>query len=312
MKEKARDLIYLDTKRYVSIDSLRVFYWASIIIPVMMIVAGIVAINANGLSWKSLFPILSIAIWSLFYWMFVLIIQSKKIEKTFHLRFLVNGISGVFVSSLFWILYTSFNLVADYPLAGFDFSLWLLFFYLLFSFLYIGLVAFGVHKGVFKKIKEKSQTPKALAISAFCAAILPSAGSLGMYISRVSRNHANESVQNVLITVVLVLIMFLPILAHINFVQYFYCKKYEIFCDEYGDTKSPNLEWQKKVKGIKAKSKDKNFENPDITNRKKTFSPRLIIKILFAIIALLIVFLIIVFLVLFLIAFIKGFIKGIS
>ena len=148
MREKALDLIYLDTKRYISLNSLRVFYWAIIIIPFMIVVWGVASINMIGLTCKSLFPLISIVVWSSLYWIFVLTIQSSKTKKTFELRFLVNGISGLFISSLFWILYTSFILVADDPIVGFDFSLWILFFYLLFSTLYIGLVIFGVHKGI--------------------------------------------------------------------------------------------------------------------------------------------------------------------
>ena len=66
MKENVRHLIYLDSKRYISIQSLRVLYWAISIIPFIMMVWGIVEINTIGLNWISLFPIISIAVWSLF------------------------------------------------------------------------------------------------------------------------------------------------------------------------------------------------------------------------------------------------------
>ncbi len=161
MKEKAKDLIYLDSNRYISIQSLRVLYLAIIIIPFTMVIWGAVAIHTVGVNFKSLLPIISIAIWSLLYWTFVLIIQNRK--KTFELRFLVNGVSGLLISSLFWILYASLSIIADEPIIGFDFLLWLLIFYLLFSAIYIGLVVLGVHKGIFKKIKEKSKKPKAFA-----------------------------------------------------------------------------------------------------------------------------------------------------
>ena len=95
MKNNVRDLIYLDTRRYMSLDNLRVFYWAIIIIPIIMVTWGIAAINTIGVNWRSLFPLISIGIWSLLYWIFVTTIQSKKTKKTFELRFLVNGISGM-------------------------------------------------------------------------------------------------------------------------------------------------------------------------------------------------------------------------
>ncbi len=305
MKEKAKDLIYLDSNRYISIQSLRVLYLAIIIIPFTMVVWGAVAIHTVGVNFKSLFPIISIAIWSLLYWTFVLIIQNRK--KTFELRFLVNGVSGLLISSLFWILYASLSIIADEPIIGFDFLLWLLIFYLLFSAIYIGLVVLGVHKGIFKKIKEKSKKPKALAVSAFFASILPSMGALGMWASRVIRNNASVSTQNIITTVALVLVIYLPALAHINFVQYFYCKKYKILCDENGNTTSPNLERQIKPKVIKAKKKDHNQTNISGSNASNKKIP-LAIKILFGILGVPIVLFIIVFLVF----LIKGLIQAIA
>ena len=304
IKDNARDLIYLDTQRYMSLDNLRVFYWAIIIIPIIMVTWGIAAIHTVGVNLRSLFPLISIGLWSLFYWLFVLIIQSPKVKKTFELRFLVNGISGFLISFLFWILYASLSLLDNNPIIGFDFSLWILFLYLLFSVFYIVLVVLGVHKGIFKKIKENSQTPKALAISAFFSAILPSAGVMGMYTSKMLRAHASDAVQDMLGTVALVLVIFAPILAHINFVQYYYCKKYEILCDEHGDTTSPYLERKTKEKKEKNESRDTNGSATVITKKKLP----LIVKILIGIVAVPVAF----FVVIFLVFFIKGFIKGIS
>ena len=309
MNEKVRDLIYLDSKRYISIQNLRVFYWAISIIPLIMITWGIVAINTIGLNWRSLFPLISIVVWSLLYWTFVLTIQGKKTKKTFELRFLVNGLSGLLISSLFWILYCSLSLLDNNSLVDFDFLLWILMFYLLSSILYIGLVVLGVHKGIFKEIKEKSQTPKALAISAFFASILPCTGIMGMYTSKVLRAHASAAIQDFIGIFALITIIFLPILAHINFVQYFYCKKYNISCDEYGNTTSPNLEYHKKKKRKRAELKEVVPEHPIISKgRSSKKNIPLLIKILIGIFVIPIIFIFIVFLVF----FIKGFIQGIS
>jgi len=309
MKESVRDLIYLDSKRYISIQSLRIFYWAIIIIPVILLVFGIAAINTIGVNFISLFPLISIGIWTLLYWIFVLILQSKKIKKTFELRFLVNGVSGLLISSLFWILYSSLSLLENDPAIGFRFPLWILMFYLLFSILYVVLIVLSVHKGVFKKIKEKSQTPKFLAISAFFAAILPSAGVLGMYTSRILRAYASIAIQDIIGRSALVLLIFLPILAHINFVQYFYCKKFKIYCDESGDTTSPDLEYHKKTKRNKAERKKVLLERPNVSNDKSSKKKiPLIVKIVIGVFSIPIIFILIVFLVF----FIKGFIQGIS
>ena len=133
MKKNACDLIYLDTQRYTSLRDLKKIYWAIIFIPYGMVVMGIAAINTVGVNWKSLFPLVSIGVWSLLYWLLVLILQCRKVKKTFELRFLVNGLSGLLFSSLFWILYSFLNLFDNNPLFGFDFLLWILLIYLLFS-----------------------------------------------------------------------------------------------------------------------------------------------------------------------------------
>ena len=308
MEENAKDLIYLDSKRYISIKSLRVLYWAISIIPFIMIVWGIVAINTIGLNWMSLFPLISIVVWSLLYWTFVLTVQGRK-TKTFELRFLVNGVSGLLISSLFWILHASLSLLENDPAIGFRFLLWVLLFYVLFSILYIALCVLGVHKGIFKKIKEKSQTPKFLAISAFFAAILPSTGVMGMYTSRILRAYTSDAVQDIVGNFALILIIFLPSLAHINFVQYFYCKKYKIYCDESGDTTSPDLEYHKKIKRNKAERKKVLLERPNVSNDKSSKKKiPLIVKILIGVFSIPVIFILIVFLVF----FIKGFIQGIS
>lgn len=298
--------MYLNTDNYISIDSLLTFYWEIIIIPLIMIVFGVASISTIGVNWKSLFPLISIGVWSLLYWMFVLILRSGKIKKTFELRFLVNGILGIFVSALFYLLITSVNLVADNQLFGFDFSLWILLFYLLFSGLYIGAIVFGVHKGIFRRIKEKSQTSIALAISAFFSALIPSAGAMGMFASRILRENASKSVQYVIGMGAFVLVMFLTALAHINFVQYHYCKKFKILCDENGNSTSPKLEYKVKDKN-RSKSKDLNRADTSVNfpSKKKT---NLTIKILIGIISVPVAFIIVVFLVF----FIKGFIRGIT
>ena len=66
MREKAKDLVYLNTDNYISIDSLLTFYWEIIIIPLIMIVFGVASISTIGVNWKSLFPLISIGVWSLF------------------------------------------------------------------------------------------------------------------------------------------------------------------------------------------------------------------------------------------------------
>lgn len=288
MKEKVYDFIYLNSNRYLSLHCLQTFYWAIIIFPLTMIAWGIAAIRFIGVNGKSLFPLVSAIVWSSVYWIFVLTVKSKRTPKSFALRFLVNGISGILVSALFWCLYTSFILLDGNPIVGFDFAIGILIFYLLFSVLYMGIVVLGVQKGIFRKIRKKAQSPKAISLSAFFSALLPMAGVMGMYTSKILRAYTSIAVQNIVGTVALVFVIFIPILAHVNFVQYFYCKKYKISCDEFGNTTSPNLEPTKKLKRIKTKKRIP-----------------LAIKILIGILGMPIIFFLIVFLIIFIKALYK-------
>ena len=239
MEEKVRNFIYLDTKRYISLSFLKVFYWKVLIIPIIMIIMGIAG--------KSLFPLVSIAVWSLLWWIFVLILQSKRVKKTFELRFLVNGILGLFVSSLFWILYIAINLVSDAPFAELNFFLWILLFYLLFTAIYMAVIILFVHKGIYSKIKEKSQSKTALMLTGIFSELLPGAGISGMYSARFLRAHASMDIRYTVAAVGFVLLIFLIGLANGNFVQYYYCKKYGITCDEDGNETSPKLEHKPKA-----------------------------------------------------------------
>lgn len=254
MKDNARDLIYLDTKRYISISKIKTFYWVTLIIQIFMVIVGIASIKTNGVNLKSLFPLICSAVWSLLYWIFVLMIQSKRTRKTFELRFMVNGICGLLTSLLFLCIYITICLVADSPAFDPGFTVWILLTYLLISLLYIGLIVIGVHKGVFKKIRKKSNVPIVLAVDAFLAAILPLAGLFGIFTSGYLRAHASAGAQDIAAAVCFVLLIFIPALAHINFVQYYYCKKYGIISDENGDTTSPMLERGYKEKNTRRKS----------------------------------------------------------
>lgn len=289
MREKVRDLVYLDTTRYTSLNNLRLFFWGIIFIPIIILIIGIVR--------KLAFPIVSIFLWGLLYWIFIFVIQNKHTKKTFQLRFLVNGISGLFLSSLFWIFFASFSSASNISFLSFNFLLWILIFYLVFSLVYIVLIILGVHKGIFARIREKNRTKTALIISSFFGALIPCSGVLGIYSSRLLRSHASISMQYTIITIIAVLVIFIPALAHINFVQYFYCKKYSILCDEYGNTTSPKLERYYKKKRTK---REKNQQE------KKKKLP-LVIKILIGTVCIPIVS----FVILFIIFFIKAITRNI-
>ena len=100
MREKALRLVHLNSGNYISYSFLKHFYWYILIIPFFILVIGIHLLNKNGISFKSLFPLVSIILWSIAYWVMVLAIKSDFVKKTFALRFLVNGTIGIFITSL--------------------------------------------------------------------------------------------------------------------------------------------------------------------------------------------------------------------
>lgn len=292
MRNKIYNFVYLNTGNYISYNFLKTFYWAVLILPFFMAVMSISSIKLNGVSWRTLFPLVSIAVWSFLYWVFVLTIKNNHVKKSFELRFLVNGIVGVAISSLIWVFFASWNLVADIPFLKFNVFLWMIPIYILVSVLYIASIVIGVHNGIYAKMKVKGKTLATLSTS------LSLAVALGILISHLLKDTASMKVQYIVVTIAVVVLIFVPILAHINFVQYFYCKKYSINCDENGYTTSFKLEPEKKQK-----SKEGFAQENKIKNKKNLF-----LKNLITLFCILVAF----FVAFCITSFIKGFIQGIS
>lgn len=229
MRDNIQDFVYLNSKNYVSLKFLKAFFWATSMILFIMVVMGVVG--------KSLFVLTFTIVWVFLYWMLVLLLHSRYIKKNFELRFVVNGITGCFISSLFFGFYVAYSTVSDILVLTFDYFLQIILIYMLFIMLYTVAIVFGITKGVYGKIKNSTFgiVTKPLPI------ILPLIGVYGMYTSRLVRTHSATNVQTTVATFIFLLLIFLPGLAHINFVKYFYCKKYGIICDEDGSTTSPQL-----------------------------------------------------------------------
>lgn len=120
--------------------------------------------------------------------------------------------------------------------------MWILPFYLLFTVIYIVVIISGIHNGIYSKVRKKTKSKTAVMITEFAAALLPVSGLIGFRMERLVDRFASVSVKNMADMVVILILLFLPALMHIYFVQYYYCKKYGITCDENGDTSSPALE----------------------------------------------------------------------
>lgn len=241
MRKKVQNFIYINTEKYISLESLKTFYWKCLILPIIMFVMGMISLGKSGVNWMSLFPLISVAVWSFLYWMFYRKIQSPYTKITFELRFLVNGVFGLFLTSLLWFFFASFKLTVEKSIMEFEFCLWVLLFYLIFTVSYITLIIIGVHRGTFEKIKKIGQTPLALAIDAFFSSLIPIAGIVGVSIHKFIKTNFNVEVQNTAATICFAMTIIITAMLNINFVKYYYCKKYKINCDENGNTSTPNL-----------------------------------------------------------------------
>ncbi len=255
-----------------------------------MVVMGAYLLNQNGICGKALFPLVSVAIWTLLYWILVLSIKSKRVKKTFALRFLVNGTVGVLISSLMWIFFAGWNLMADSPFLHFHAFVWMIPIYLLVSAVYIAGVVIGTHQGVYARRKLKTKP------IVFASASVSLAAFFGLIVSGILSETATLKIQHIVMTIGSIILIFVPVLAHINFLQYFYCKKYNITCDENGDAASQDLY------PTDHRNMESNPQQDRETNRRSL--TKVLRILLFMLAAAFAIFCII--------SFTKGFIRGIS
>ena len=234
MREKALTFVHFNSESYISYTFLKRFFWYILIIPFFVLIIGFNLLDRNGITLKSLFPIISIILWTIAYWIMVGMIKSNFIKKSFELRFWVNGTIGMFISSLMWLFFASWNIMADNPFLEFNIFLWMIPVYLLISAIYVVCIVVGVHDGTYSKIQiKKSVVSIPLPIS--------SMAFIGVLISKFLQKESSLSIQHIIMTICCIILIFVPSLSHVNYVKYYYCKKYNILCDENGDYESRNL-----------------------------------------------------------------------
>lgn len=240
MRDKAQKMVYLNSENYISFQFLNRFYWYIFIIPFFMLIMGVNLINHNGITGKSLFPILSMLIWTFAYWGMVWTIKSHHTKKTFELRFLVNGTVGFFISSLMWLFFASWNLMSDKPFLDFNVFIWMIPAYLIISAIYIFSIVVSTCNGIYSKLRSKSKVIISIPLTISTVAFS------GVLVSRFLSKNTNLNIQHIIMTICTVVLVFVPSLFHVNYVKYYYCKKYNITCDANGDNKSQNLYPMKK------------------------------------------------------------------
>ena len=153
------------------------------------------------------------------------------------------------------IFFFSLVFSSDTPFLSVDFVFWVMVFYVIFSLVYMVLIILCVQKDFFAAIREKTQTKTFIIISSFFGGVMPGAGVSGMYISRMMRSYVEIDVRYTVMVVLSLVLIFIPALAHINFIQYYYCKKYGIACDENGNDTSTALDSKRNVKILKDNEK---------------------------------------------------------
>lgn len=252
MKKKATDFVYLNTKSYLSTQQLLTS------VALLAVFASI--LFELGSMTKNWTPAI-VAGGSLFaYIAFVWMIISGRIKNSFPLRFLVNGTSLLFLSILWSELCFAFVSIAEPKMLSLLLPVGIL--YVIFSLLYVGFTVIGVHVGIYGHIRHFNNMPAVVAINAVLSSFIPVAGVLGMLHGRELRLTLASDEQINRMFMLGVALAFLCALGHVNFVQYYYCIKYSILCDENGDTTSPKLIPAKKAESTKDSSADLEKEQP--------------------------------------------------
>ena len=242
MERKARDFIYLDPKRYTTLAVIKQFDFAAILLPLMMIGMGALVWTSDGISARALLPIVSAAVWSAVYWPLAILIRSDRVKRTFELRFLVNGFSGTLAVMITWALIASLYLQHDTSPFAWKLVLWLPLAHAVFASLYLALVVWGVHNGLYRNLRKKYHSLAFVAFRRFFDVLTPSSGLLGYHVYRITRGEGNGNVRVLMEEFMLIFCAFALALCYPNFLRYYYCKKYKITCDEYGNATSPKLE----------------------------------------------------------------------
>ena len=117
---------------------------------------------------------------------------------------------------------------------------------------------------VYKKYAQMEKNKRPIEIAA--VSIIPVSGTIGLVIGRIITRGLDIE-KNIIAYVVFVIFIVVSMcfsLGHVNLLKYYYCKKYKIYCDESGDTTSPDLEYHKKAKRNKAERKKVLLEQPNV------------------------------------------------
>lgn len=297
MNENIKHFVYNNDANYASYASIKCL--VSCVCMFMSLITGTYAIVMKLWHFVVILVIINVAF--LLHLLFLKLIY----KNTYPMRFLSDWIvdmllSWLFLNSAFVVLYAT-KCDTNFVVIGTLTS------YTTFLLLSIVWMIKRSKSDVYKKHAQMEKNKRPIEIAA--VSIISVSGTIGLVIGRIITRGLDIE-KNIIAYVAFVIFIVVSMcfsLGHVNLLKYYYCKKYKIYCDEYGNTTSPDLEYHKKAKRNKVERKGVLLEQPNASNSKSKKIP-FIVKILIGVFSIPIILIFIVFLVF----FIKGFIQGIS
>lgn len=296
MNENIKHFVYNNDANYASYASIKCLM--SCVCMFMSLITGTYAIVMKLWHFVVILVIINVAF--LLHLLFLKLIY----KNTYPMRFLSDWIvdmllSWLFLNSAFVVLYAT-KCDTNFVVIGTLIS------YTTFLLLSIVWMIKRSKSDVYKKYAQMEKNKRPIEIAA--VSIIPVSGTIGLVIGRIITRGLDIE-KNIIAYVVFVIFIVVSMcftLGHVNLLKYYYCKKYKIYCDEYGNTTSPDLEYHKKAKRNKAERKKVLLEQPNVSNDKPSKKKiPLIVKILIGVFSIPIIFILIVFLVFFIKEFIQ-------
>ena len=223
--EKAKSYVYYYYENYISLSLMKQTTSVFVLLSYIFAIYGI--LSDVALPYSIVLVILTI------FYAAAMPVLEKNIKRydSFPLRFLVNGACSLFMSVFFLVIMYLLLSMFAYSIA---IKLLLTALLIVINLGYIGVTVLRVKNGRYL-IKRFSYVGWISALGGGAA------GIIGMHIARlVSRNFHDKTEAIIFVGAVFSLAL-LPSLGTANFLKYYWCKKYEITCDECGKTTSPRL-----------------------------------------------------------------------
>ena len=242
MEDRIRNFVYNNDHNYTSYGSVKCLMIC--VCWFITLIAGTYAIIAKLWLFMAIFIVINCA------FLLHLILLKFFFKNNYALRFLSDGIVNMLLSSLFlpsaYTILCATDCDTDFVKYGTLIS------YVMFIILHVVLM---LCHSKFDKYQHTNQSLETKRTSLFIGSLIPISGTIGMIVARIifGAFDFKNQVAVYVVFVAFTIVSLLFSLGYVNFVKYYYCKKYRIICDENGDTMSSNLEPKKKDKKKKTR-----------------------------------------------------------